>query len=64
MKPTGKRDRSRLVLRREQLRQLNTGQIAQVLGGVTPTYSAGACTESCATCTLTSLQPTNRICVG
>ena len=64
MKPTWKRDRSRLVLRREQLRQLNTVQIARMLGGVTPTYSVEPCTESCAACTQTTLRPTNRVCGG
>lgn len=54
MKPTRKRDRTRLVLKREQLRQLNTGQLARMLGGLTPTYSAGACTESCAACKVTT----------
>jgi hypothetical protein len=63
MKPTWKRDRSRLVLRREQLRQLSTGQLSRMRGGVTPTYSAEPCTESCANCTQTTLRPSNRICV-
>ena len=56
MHPTGKRDRRRLVLRREQLRQLNTGQLARMRGAVTvtPTYSAEPCTESCAGCTKTT----------
>jgi|KBSMisStandDraft_5_1062788.scaffolds.fasta_scaffold681022_1 hypothetical protein len=62
MRPTSKRDRRRLVLRREQLRQLNTGQIARMLGGVTPTYSAQPCTESCAACTLTTGPTSTQIC--
>ncbi len=62
MRPTWKRDRRRLILRREQLRQLNTGQLARMLGGVTPTYSAEAYTESCAGCTQTTAPTSNKIC--
>jgi hypothetical protein len=62
MRPTGKRDRRRLVLRREQLRQLSTGQLSRVLGGVTPTYSAEPCTESCAGCTQTTAPTSTKVC--
>jgi hypothetical protein len=62
MRPPWQRDRRRLVLRREQLRQLNTGQIARMLGGVTPTYSAEPCTESCAGCTQTTAPTSTKIC--
>jgi hypothetical protein len=62
MKSTGKRDRRRLVLKREQVRQLNTGQLARMLGAVTTTYSAGPCTESCAGCTQTTAPTSTQIC--
>ena len=63
MKPTGKLYRRRLVLRREHLRQLNSGQLARMRGAmtVTPTYSAEPCTESCAGCTQTTAPPANVI---
>jgi hypothetical protein len=53
MKRPWTRNRRRLVLKREQLRQLDTGQLARLLGGGPPpgqTDSAGACTESCVGC--------------
>lgn len=62
MRPTGKRGRRRLVLRREQLRQLNTSQLAGMLGGVTPTYSVQPCTESCVGCTQTTAPPSDKAC--
>jgi hypothetical protein len=62
MRPTWKRDRSRLVLRREQLRQLNTSQLARMLGAVTPTYSVEPCTETCAACTQTTGPTSTQIC--
>lgn len=52
MKRSWTRNRRRLVLRREQLRQLDTGQLARLLGAgiLGQTDSAGACTESCVGC--------------
>lgn len=62
MKPTGNRVRSRLVLRREQLRQLDTRQLTRMRGAVTPTYSAEPCTETCAVCTRTTAPTSSVIC--
>ncbi len=64
MRTTRKRGRRRLVLRREQLRQLNTSQLAGMLGGVTvtPTYSVQPCTESCVGCTQTTAPPSDKVC--
>ena len=45
----------KLVLRREQVRQLDVAHLAQLRGGVWGQgYSAGACTESCAGCQQTT----------
>jgi hypothetical protein len=55
MKPPGKHNRGRLVLRGEQLRQLNTVQLARLHGGAGENiFSAGACTETCAACQQTT----------
>ncbi len=48
MNSHAKKKTRRLVLRREQVRQLDAGHLAQLRGGIG--YSAGACTESCASC--------------
>jgi hypothetical protein len=56
------RDRRQLILKREQLRQLNTSQLARMLGGVTPTYSVEPCTESCVGCTQTTAPPSTKVC--
>lgn len=55
MKPPWKLNRGRLVLRREQLRQLDTARLARLHGGaVQQVYSAGACTETCTACAQTT----------
>ena len=51
MKSQSKRNPRRLVLRLEQVRVLDAGHLAQLRGGVTTDqFSAGACTETCASC--------------
>jgi hypothetical protein len=55
MKSPWKLNRGRLVLRREQLRQLDTAELARLRGGgVAQVYSAGACTETCTACAQTT----------
>jgi hypothetical protein len=55
MKSQSKRPPRRLVLRREQVRQLDVARLAQLRGGVVDQgYSAGACTESCFGCQQTT----------
>lgn len=49
MKSQSKRTPRKLVLHREQVRQLDAGHLAQLRGGVGG-YSAGPCTESCVSC--------------
>jgi hypothetical protein len=51
MNSHSKKKHRRLVLRREQVRQLDAGHLAQLRGGLGEQgFSAGACTESCAGC--------------
>jgi hypothetical protein len=53
MKSHVKRTPRRLVLRREQVRQLDANQLGRLHGGLGG-YSAGPCTESCAGCRVTT----------
>jgi len=51
MNAHAKKKLRRLVLRREQVRQLDADQLGRMLGGVgQQTYSAGPCTETCGGC--------------
>ncbi len=56
MNSHSKKKNRRLVLRREQVRQLDAGRLAQLRGGGSEKvgYSAGACTETCAGCHYTT----------
>jgi hypothetical protein len=61
MKPPWKLNRGRLVLRCEQLRQLNTAQLPRLHGAGQQVYSAGACTETCTACALTTQTGTDAL---
>ena len=57
MTPRFRRTTRKLILRREALRHLDSGNLAQVRGGITggyPGQSGGPCTESCSGCTIDS----------
>lgn len=60
MRSPWKRNRGRLVLRREQLRQLDTAQLGRLHGGAgDQIFSAGACTETCTACQQTTQTTTD-----
>lgn len=62
MKPPWKHNRGQLVLRAEQLRLLDTAQLARLHGGArAQVYSAGACTETCTACANTTQTATDAL---
>ena len=60
MKPPWKLNRGRLVLRREQLRRLDTAQLGRLHGGE-QVQSAGTCTETCTACHQTTETTTDAL---
>lgn len=62
MRSPWKRNRGRLVLRREQLRQLDTAQLGRLHGGArAQVQSAGTCTETCTACHQTTQTGTDAL---